>query len=37
MKLRWVLYALMVAALLAFLLWLFLGMVILGSVGGLYP
>jgi len=37
MKLRWVLYALMVAAALGFLFWIFWAMVLLGSVGGLYP
>jgi hypothetical protein len=37
MKREWLLYGLMAAAVLGFLLWIFLGMVILDSVGGLYP
>jgi hypothetical protein len=36
-KWRWILYGLMAAALLYFLWWLLWAMVLLGSVGGIYP
>ena len=37
LKWRWLLYGLIVLALLVFLFYLFWAMVLLGSVGGIYP